>query len=72
MHSIGIDRKGDWYIVNNNTWNEHTLRMIEHVIMPYQGEKIHIGEYVLERDIFLRPKKDGQPLAIYSVRRRNQ
>lgn len=71
MQSIGIDIRGDWYIVNNNTWNEQTLRLIEHVIMPYQGEKINIGEYILERDIFLRSKKDGQPLAVYSVRRRN-
>lgn len=72
MQYIAIDIVGDWHIIREEIEIASMLHNLEHVIMPYQGEKVNISEYILERSIFLRPKKDGQQLAVYSVRRRNQ
>lgn len=71
MQYIGIDFAGDWQIINEeDLFDEDTLKSLEHLILPYQGEKIRTDKYILERDIFLNPKKNGQRLAVYSVRRR--
>lgn len=72
MLYIGIDHTGNWKTINEeDIFNESMLEDLEHLIMPYKGEKIILDRHLIERDIFLRVEKDGIALTVYSIRKRN-